>query len=55
MENSNLYINNEGELCYTFTTVPTVHESTMKETFYVKSIFDNAFGTGFNVSLEKDK
>ena len=47
MENSNLYINNEGELCY--------NESTMNETLYVKSIFENIFGTIFNVSLEKDK
>ena len=31
MENSNLYINNEGELCY--------NETTIKETLYVKSIF----------------
>jgi hypothetical protein len=46
MENSNLYINNEGVLCY--------NESTMKETLYVKSIFQNIFGTIFNVSLEKD-
>jgi hypothetical protein len=45
MENSNLYINNEGELCY--------NETTIKETLYVKSIFENIFGTIFNVSLEK--
>lgn len=45
MELSNLYINEEGLLCY--------NESTMKETLYIQSIFENVFGTIFNVSLKK--
>jgi len=47
MDNSNLYVDNNGELCY--------NESTMVETLYVKSIYENVFGIIFNVSLEKDK
>ncbi len=46
MELSNLYINEEGLLCY--------NESLIKETLYVQAIFENVFGTIFNVSLKKD-
>ena len=45
MELSNLYIDNEGKLCY--------NEAYIKETLYVESIFENVFGIIFNVSVKK--
>jgi hypothetical protein len=47
MENSNLYVNDNGQLCY--------HESQVKETLYINSIFENVFGIIFNVSVNKSK
>lgn len=47
MENSNLYVNDNGKLCY--------YESQVKETLYINSIFENVFGIIFNVSVNKSK
>jgi hypothetical protein len=44
-EQSNLYINDEGKLCYS--------DLYVKETLYVESIFENIFGVIFNVSIKK--
>jgi hypothetical protein len=46
-ELSNLYINEEGCLCY--------QDSYIKDTLYVQSIFENVFGIIFNVYPKKTK
>ena len=45
METSNLYINEQGELCY--------NETFVKETLYVTSLSGNVFGIIFNVTIKK--
>lgn len=44
-ELSNLYVNENGDLCYS--------DIYIKDMLYVNSIFENVFGIIFNVSLEK--
>ena len=44
-ELSNLYINEEGKLCY--------NEPVVKQTLYVTAIFQNVFGIIFNVEVKK--